>query len=411
MTRGRHLLVNGHLRCGACGAAMIPRTGTQKRGPTGKPHGQRYEVYLCAGRQADVNSCDQLPVKREVIDTALLDYLTTVALDVEQTKRQYIEATSHRMREAAELRAQAEHELMRSQAARQRTEDDYLAGRLDADRWQRLDDRLSSECSAADAKLDRLTAQEAAIGSSGLQDAEEAVLRRFADLRRAVSGEIASAQDVAALRAVLTRLFERFELRSDRGAERQRDLLEGGDKLVWQGAYIKPIPRPDAIIPGLHPLGWEPRRVALELAEHREEDKYANGLATKSSAPRSNARTRSSSDTRPESTISGSCGSSREATPSAARTRVSSSIPEPSGSPRSRIARSGRRNSSSRRPSCRQSASTSSKPSAVRLSARNVLRTGSSSTSSRVGVSGRMPPHRRQPPNFAPGQRQKRGST
>jgi hypothetical protein len=93
-----------------------------------------------------------------------------------------------------------------------------------------------------------------------------------------ISGEIASARDVAALRAVLTRLFERLELRSDRGAELQAELLEGGNRLVWQDAYLKPVPRADAIIPGLHKLGWKPQRVGLGLAAEDARDKDAHSL-------------------------------------------------------------------------------------------------------------------------------------
>jgi hypothetical protein len=180
---------------------------------------------------------------------------------------------------------------MRIQAGRQRAEDDYLAGTLDAERWQRLDDRLRGEQQAAEALLSRLRDQEAQIVGSGLEDAEEVVLRRFADLRAAVSGEIASAQDVAELRAVLTRLFERFELRTDRGAELQAELLEGGNRLVLRDAYLKPIPRAEAIVPGLHKLGWEPRKVALALSARHERDKDSEGLPSTSVVARIAART------------------------------------------------------------------------------------------------------------------------
>jgi hypothetical protein len=294
MTRGRHLLVNGHLRCGRCGGAMIPRTNVSNRG--GKQY--VYEVYRCFTRVEDRTACDQPTIKREIVDTALLDYLTSVALDVEQTKRQYMEAANARSREAAELREQAERDVMRLESARQRAEDDYLADRLDADRWQRLDDRLAGECEAARALFDRLREQEARIAGDALQDAEEAVLRRFADLRAAVSGEIASAQDVAALRAVLTRLFGRFELRSDRGAQLQSDLLEGGDKLVWAGSYVKPFP-PEAMISGLHKLGWEPQRVALDLTERHDANKYANGCTRSRPPAFGSSRKRSNSPSRP----------------------------------------------------------------------------------------------------------------
>ena len=56
-----------------------------------------------------------------------------------------------------------------------------------------------------------------------------------------------------------TRIFERFELRTDRGAELQAELLEAGNRLVLQDAYLKPIPRAEAFMPGLHELGWEPQ--------------------------------------------------------------------------------------------------------------------------------------------------------
>ena len=66
--------------------------------------------------------------------------------------------------------------------------------------------------------------------------------------------------------------------------------------------------------------------------------------------------------------------------PSEARTRRTRSSPEPSGSRRSTTARSGRRDSSSPSACSIVPATISSKPSAVRLSAKNVRITGSSST-------------------------------
>jgi hypothetical protein len=274
MTKGRHLLVNGHLRCGGCGAAMIPRTSVRTH--DGKPY--VYEVYRCYSRMADINSCEQVPVRRQIIDTALVDYLVATSLDFEQTKTRYLEAVSARAHEHAELREQAEREHAQATARLARVKRAFQDGHIEPADWAEQRIELQADIEAAGAKLERLTAQQTQIACGGLQDAEEAVLRRFADLRAAVSGEIASASDVGAIRAVLTRLFERFELRTDRGAEIQADLLEGGNKLVWGGAYLKPIPRAEAILPGLHKLGWEPRKVALELAERDEGDKYSVGL-------------------------------------------------------------------------------------------------------------------------------------
>ena len=63
-TKRPYVFTNGFLRCGRCGGAMIPRTGTQKHGPDGTPWGGQYERYLCHTRVRDVSACDQPPVPR-----------------------------------------------------------------------------------------------------------------------------------------------------------------------------------------------------------------------------------------------------------------------------------------------------------------------------------------------------------
>jgi DNA invertase Pin-like site-specific DNA recombinase len=263
-TSGRHLLVNGHLRCGQCGGSMIPRTGSQKRSPDGKPWGSRYERYLCASHLADPASCPQTPVKRAVIDDAILSYLLQVGLDFQATKLQYDEIANQRVTQAKQLLAQAEREVMRIEVAQQRVESDYLAGELSAGNWERLQDRLSAELGAAGALRDRLAAQTTPRPSDRLQDAESAVLNRFAELRRAVAGQIGSAEDVQALRAILVRLFERFTFHAGRRSQINAELLEGGNHLNTTIGFLRPVPRPDMIEVGLHQYGWSPHRQSLE---------------------------------------------------------------------------------------------------------------------------------------------------
>src|SRR5829696_6412168 len=79
--------------------------------------------------------------------------------------------------------------------------------------------------------------------------------------------------------------------------------------------------------------------------------------------------------------MNGSAGSSRETMPSAERTRWIRSSPEPSGSRTSTTATSGQANSSRPTAASTESVTSNSYPSAVRLSARKVRTTGSSSTS------------------------------
>jgi hypothetical protein len=243
---------------------MIPRTGSQKRSPDGKPWGSRYERYLCANHTADPATCPQMPVKRAVIDDAILSYLLQVGLDFQATKLQYDEIANQRVTQAKQLLAQAEREVMRIEVAQQRVESDYLAGELSAGNWERLQDRLSGELGAAGALRDRLAAQTTPRPSDRLQDAESAVLNRFAELRRAVAGEIGSAEDVQALRAILVRLFERFTFHAGRRSQINDELLEGGNHLNTTIGFLRPVPRPDMIEVGLHQYGWSPHPQPLE---------------------------------------------------------------------------------------------------------------------------------------------------
>ena len=110
------------------------------------------------------------------------------------------------------------------------------------------------------------------------------------------------------------------------------------------------------------------------------------GLFRWSSAPRANERTRSASPVLPLSTITGSSGSMREASPSAARTRSSSASPLPSSSVRSSTTSAGWRTSIARSPSPAPLAPATRNPSAARLSSRKArVRSSSSTTSIRRG--------------------------
>jgi hypothetical protein len=89
------------------------------------------------------------------------------------------------------------------------------------------------------------------------------VLRQLAELRRVIAGEVANASTLDAIRAALTRLFERFELhRIDSEAVEHPGLH--GDLLVPGGYVIVPHVRPQVIeghvLDGLVPVL---RRTAL----------------------------------------------------------------------------------------------------------------------------------------------------
>ena len=75
---GKHLLTEGLLRC-TCGSAMSPVTRNDKRA------GNRVgcEVYTCMKKLhhgGDACSESQRPIKRQVIDGAVLRYFETVSM-------------------------------------------------------------------------------------------------------------------------------------------------------------------------------------------------------------------------------------------------------------------------------------------------------------------------------------------
>jgi hypothetical protein len=123
------------------------------------------------------------------------------------------------------------------------------------------------------------------------------------------------------------------------------------------------------------PVGRRPsprggRGELANAALQRGRQMNASALHRWSSAPRSKLRTRSASPARPVSTMIGSSGSIREASPSAARTRSRTSSPLPPSSRRSSSTRQGRRTSIARSPSAALEALDTRNPSAARLSAR-----------------------------------------
>jgi hypothetical protein len=335
-----HIFQRGLLRCGRCGEAMIPRS-VPNRTP-----GSWYEVYLCYGRMRNGTSfCDQRPVRREPIDSAVWRFFEKVALDVNATKRVLSEANDGKLAEFRTLRQQAAQEAHKASEALTRIERDYIDGRITAEQWGRLEAKLTAEAHAAGAEAERFSAHEEALQAELESfDAETAVLQELAAIRAMIATEARHGRQhgIDAFRAALRRLFVSFEL------------LEGtfgqggdGESVAWPhddlGASqdgrvfsILPRVRPDTII-----ALWddEARFPALKRAAVALRENNANGLARTSSAPRSNARTRASSSVRLLNTTRGTCGSIPSRSPPAPRTASSRPRVWPLRSARTRCAR------------------------------------------------------------------------
>lgn len=246
---GRHLFTHGLLHCGHCGSTLLPRTADGR------------ETYHCQGRiKFGVDYCPQTPIPREVVDSAAFDYFTEVGLDVEATKRQLAGATEARIRQAAGLREDAEREESKAQARLARVDRDYADEALTVEEWRQLRGPLQE---ALDGARRQKAALDARIGeltqAREVEDTEADVLGRIAELHAAVAGEVADSRDLDAVRAALSRLFERFDvLRADIAPDpmlteelrqaRDQALADLGPDQILSGCWVVvPWARPESI--------------------------------------------------------------------------------------------------------------------------------------------------------------------
>lgn len=199
-SKGRHLFRGGMLRC-QCGGAMVPRT---TKGDN--------ERYYCDGHsKLGDDFCNQKPIARELIDTAVYAYFESVGLDIEATRQQLTESRDRKLGEVRALLGEAEREAQRARERLDRVRRDYQDGKLAADDWAEQRDQLTGELDGAEAEADRLRDQEHEVTAWGeLRDVEADVLHQLSEIRKAIAGEIDRAEDVDAVRAAFSRLFARF---------------------------------------------------------------------------------------------------------------------------------------------------------------------------------------------------------
>jgi len=164
------------------------------------------------------------------------------------------------------LRDEAEHEVRKAEERLARVRRDYTDGKLDASEWREFHDELGTEREAARAQAERLTTQQREVEAWGeLRDAEAETWRRLSEIRAVIAGEVRDAQGLDAVRAALSRTFERFELR--RAAARIHVEL-----IADAGLIIHPVVREQAITGYTENLRPIFRRESLQAAgAHRAE--------------------------------------------------------------------------------------------------------------------------------------------
>ncbi len=194
----RHVFVTGHGRCHYCKESLITRG----------------DWYECRTNKVlrGVGSCPMPRLRREVVDAHWLDFFERTFVSLEKTREHVAAELDQRIREIDRELASAEVEFVKVSDRRARLDEDYLAGKLSAESFERFLARLTEEESATRAQRDRLraSAEEARRATENV-DAEEEMLCRMVSLRDSIVADAQRAQetgDLHALRAISRELAE-----------------------------------------------------------------------------------------------------------------------------------------------------------------------------------------------------------
>jgi len=203
--RGSHVCTKGLLRCGQCGSALIPRTDTTRE--------RAGEWYVCDGRlRRGAWFCSQPFIRRAVIDDALLSELNVRYLDREAMLERMRARLESDKETAAIALADAERDALKAAERLARVTRGWQDGVIDDDEYRRQRTGLLEERQAATAAVECARDRQAKVAEARPLDAEEALLRRLADLRAAVVDGIGKAPDLNGLRRLLQELFVKIEL-------------------------------------------------------------------------------------------------------------------------------------------------------------------------------------------------------
>ena len=172
----------------------------------GKLHGKPREGYRCYTRHNDPTACSQKEIPRHRIDEGVLEYFEASCLDAEATWAAYRASADARLAETRSLRESAERDSIRLASQLDRADEDYGAGKLDAEDYSRLKRKWEEQREAAGAEVERLREREGEIDGEASPD----FLERLVRIREAVAARVREARDdegIEAVRAALASML------------------------------------------------------------------------------------------------------------------------------------------------------------------------------------------------------------
>jgi DNA invertase Pin-like site-specific DNA recombinase len=235
-TKGSHILTGDLLRCGDCGAAVVPRTTTNAQGRV-------YELYRCSGALSGSTPCRSRGVRRELVDGALKAYFGRAGLaDLEAARRAFEEQAERDLVHVRALCSSAKKRAADKDAALERIRGDYIAGELPAADWRLFREELEAERADALAEAEQFREREAELIAAAAEvDAEEEALRTLAEFRAVLTEPIRKAETISAVRLRLAAIFDHFIL-----SRREPEVGVGPPPSGAGGYWLRPLLREDA---------------------------------------------------------------------------------------------------------------------------------------------------------------------
>ena len=184
---------------------MICRKG---RPGIGRP---RYE---CFGRiEYGTGFCDQPSIPRELVDEPFLAHLLDGYIDMKATLRRIEEQISAAVKLARDAFDLKHAEALKLETRRVAIKDDYIDGRITAEKWTLLEVELDRKIeNARTAEGECAERVQEAEQTRLFVDAQQWLFDRLAALKRAAAGAAGAAPDRDAQRNVIGQMFERVVL-------------------------------------------------------------------------------------------------------------------------------------------------------------------------------------------------------
>ena len=114
--------------------------------------------------------------------------LVSIRATVPATKARLEQQSAGALDAARQAVEHAQAEVLRKEASLARVERDYLDAKITAEKWNRLEAKLTEQLSGAQSALERASSHVQEVQGHGpVGDAEEALLRYMAALKRAVA--------------------------------------------------------------------------------------------------------------------------------------------------------------------------------------------------------------------------------